>query len=69
MGLVADRFVFVYFALGGTKQAEHARFYLQFLDEVVAQLEAAPGIEGAMAVNTPPFAGTGDGPARVTAEG
>jgi predicted permease len=59
MGLAADRLVFVYLAPVGTKHAESAHPLLQFLDEVVAQLEAAPGIEGATPVNTPPFAGTG----------
>lgn len=70
MGLAADRLVFVYLAPVGTKQAGHARAHLQFLDEVVAQLEAAPGIEGATPVNTPPFAGTGGWDLAVfTAEG
>jgi predicted permease len=59
MGLAADRLVFVYLTSVGTKQAEPVRPLLTFLDEVVAQLEAAPGIEGATPVNTPPFAGTG----------
>lgn len=69
IGLAADRLVFVRLELPQGKYAENAR-HLQFLKEVVAQLEAAPGIEGATPVNTPPFAGTGgwDAP-EFTAEG
>ena len=69
MGLAADRLVFARLALPQAKYADRAR-HLQFLDDVVARLEAAPGIEGATPVNTPPFAGTGgwDAP-EFTAEG
>jgi predicted permease len=69
MGLAADRLVFVQLALPQAKYADGAR-HLQLLEDVVAQLEAAPGIVGATPVNTPPFAGTGgwDAP-EFTAEG
>src|SRR5207245_1631851 len=69
MGLATDRLVFVRLVLPQAKYADGAR-HLQFLEDVVAQLEAAPGIAGATPVNTPPFAGTGgwDAP-EFTAEG
>jgi predicted permease len=69
MGLAADRLVLAQLALPPTKYAEPGR-QLQFLDDVVAALEMAPGIDGATPVNTPPFAGTAgwDAPA-FTAEG
>jgi putative ABC transport system permease protein len=57
MGLAADRLVFVELALPQAKYAERAR-HLQFLNDVVAELEVAPGIEAATPVNTSPFAGT-----------
>jgi predicted permease len=58
MGLAADRLVFVQLAMPQAKYGARDR-HLQFLNEVIAQFEAAPGIEGATPVNTPPFAGTG----------
>jgi len=58
MGLAAERLVFVPLALPQAKYADRAR-HLQFLDEVVARLESAPGIDGATPVNTPPYSGTG----------
>jgi putative ABC transport system permease protein len=69
MGLASDRLVFAQLALPQAKYAERGR-QLQFLDGVVAALEAAPGIDGATPVNTPPFAGTAgwDAPT-FTAEG
>ncbi len=69
MGLAADRLVFVRLELPQAKYADDAR-HRQFLKDVVAQLEAVPGIGGATPVNTPPFAGTGgwDAP-EFTAEG
>lgn len=69
MGLAAERLVLVALALPQAKYADRAR-HLQLLEELVAQLEAAPGIAGATPVNTPPFAGTGgwDAP-EFTAEG
>jgi predicted permease len=69
MGLAKDRLVFVRLDLPKPKYADGAR-HLQFLKDVVARLEAVPGIAGATPVNTPPFAGTGgwDAP-EFTAEG
>jgi predicted permease len=69
MGLAADRLVFVRLALPHAKYADGVR-HLQFQKDVVAQLEAAPGVAGATPVHTPPFAGTGgwDAP-EFTAEG
>jgi predicted permease len=69
MGLAADHLVLVQLALPQGKYADGAR-HLQLLNEVVARLEAAPGIAGATPVNSPPFAGTGgwDAP-EFTAEG
>jgi putative ABC transport system permease protein len=70
MGLAADRLVFVELAPLPSQPKAPARPYDQFHDEVVAQLEAAPGIEAATPVHTPPFAGTGGWDAPVfTAEG
>jgi predicted permease len=59
MGLAADRLVFVELSPLPSEPGASARQREQFHDEVVAQLEAAPGIEGATPVHTPPFAGTG----------
>src|SRR6266568_1645242 len=69
MGLAKDRLVFVRLVLPHAKYADDTR-HRQFLKDVVAQLEAVPGIGGATPVNTPPFAGTGgwDAP-EFTAEG
>jgi putative ABC transport system permease protein len=69
MGLAADRLVFVRLTLPQVKYADVVR-HRQFLDDVVEELAAAPGIEGATAVHTQPFAGTGgwDAP-HFTAEG
>jgi predicted permease len=58
-GLAADRLVFVELAAVGGETSAGARPLPGFLDEVVARLEATPGIEGATPVNTPPYAGTG----------
>jgi len=69
MGLAAERLVFVELALPHAKYADRTR-HIQFLDALVAQLEAVPGIAGATPVNTPPFAGTGGWDASTfTAEG
>jgi putative ABC transport system permease protein len=54
-GLAADRLVLVPLVV---PYASPERRQL-FLDEVVARLEATPGIERATPVHTPPFAGTG----------
>jgi putative ABC transport system permease protein len=69
MGLAADHLVFVELDLPQGKYADDTR-HLQVLNELIAQLEAAPGIAGATPVNTAPFAGTGGWDAPVfTAEG
>ncbi len=69
MGLAAHRLFFVRLVLPQEKYADGAR-HLQLLKELVAEIQAAPGIAGATPVNTPPFAGTGgwDAP-EFTAEG
>jgi predicted permease len=69
MGLEADRLVFVELSLPEAKYAAEGR-HLQFLNDVVAELEAVPAVAGATPVHSPPFAGTGgwDVP-RFTAEG
>jgi putative ABC transport system permease protein len=70
-GLAADRLAFVELAPRPSQTgATTARTSDAFHEEVVARLEATPGIEGATLVHTPPFAGTGgwDAPA-FTAEG
>ena len=58
MGLAADRLVFIDLDLPQAKYADGAR-HLRFLNEVIADVEAAPGISGVTPVNTAPFAGTG----------
>jgi predicted permease len=68
-GLAADRLVFVSLSLPQVKYGNRER-HLQFLNDLVAQLEAAPGIAAATPVSVGPFAATGgwDLP-RFTAEG
>jgi putative ABC transport system permease protein len=68
MGLAADRLVFVRLALPQAIHADRQR-HLSYLDQVVAALEAAPGVEAATPINTPPFAGTGGWDATWAAEG
>jgi predicted permease len=58
MGLAADRLVFVRLALPQAKYGDRAH-HLQFLKDVVAQLEAGPDITAATPVNVGPFSGTG----------
>ena len=69
MGLAADRLVLLKLELPDAKYADATRHF-QLLEELVARLEAAPGVAGATPVNSPPFAGTGgwDAP-EFTAEG
>ena len=69
IGVAADRLVFVELALPYAKYVEPGR-QAQFLDEIVARLEAAPAIAAATPVNVRPFSGDGgwDVP-RFTAEG
>jgi putative ABC transport system permease protein len=69
MGLSADRLVFVRLALPHVKYGDRAP-HLQFLDDIVAELEARPDIAAATPVNVPPFSGTrGWDVPRFTAEG
>jgi putative ABC transport system permease protein len=56
MGLAADRLVIAELELPSAKYADPAR-RLRFLDDVIARLESAPGVDGATPINTPPFAG------------
>lgn len=57
-GIASHRLVFVEFALPQATSGDRDA-HLAFLDEVVAELGSAPGIQGATPVNTPPFAGSG----------
>lgn len=68
VGLPAERLVLVQLALAQAKYADRTR-HLQFLNDVVAQLEAAPGIARATPINNPPYAGVGWDVPRFTAEG
>jgi predicted permease len=68
-GLAADRLFLVSLSLPPVKEDELAPRRLQFLDDVIAQLAGAPGIERATPVNAPPFAGTGWDAVEYTAEG
>jgi putative ABC transport system permease protein len=69
IGLAADRLVFVELSLPYSKYVNRNR-QAQFLDEIVARLEAVPDIAAATPVNVRPFSGNGgwDVP-RFTAEG
>jgi predicted permease len=69
MGLAADRLVFISLDLPQAKYGDRQR-HLQFLKDVVSQLESAPEIAGATPINVLPFSGT-DGweLPRFTAEG
>jgi putative ABC transport system permease protein len=58
LGLAADRLVFVQLAFPLAKYADQTRHF-QFLDDIVAHLNATPGIAAATAINTRPYAGTG----------
>jgi putative ABC transport system permease protein len=66
--LGADRLLFVSLALPQDRYADRAR-HLQFLEEIVARLEAAPAIAAATAINAAPFSGVGWEVPAVTAEG
>jgi hypothetical protein len=57
MGLAADRLVLVFLAVPKAKYPDGTP-HVQFLRDVVAGLEAVPGIERATPVHSPPFAGT-----------
>jgi putative ABC transport system permease protein len=68
MGLATNRLVFVQLSLPQPEYADRGR-HLRFLDDVVAELEAVPGIAAATPVNAAPFAGTGAWDALITGEG
>lgn len=69
LGLAAERLVFVELSVPYAKVRDRAR-HSQFLDAVVAELDASPAVAAATPVNVPPFSGTGgwDVP-RFTGEG
>jgi putative ABC transport system permease protein len=58
LGMTADRLFLVSLSLHTVKDDELARPRLQFLDDVIARIKGAPGIEKATPVTTAPFAGT-----------
>jgi predicted permease len=66
--LGADRLVLVSLALPQDRYTERDR-RLQFLEEVVARLQAAPAIAAATPVNATPFSGVGWDVPTITAEG
>jgi predicted permease len=68
LGLPADRLVLVDLHIPEAQHAER-RQHAQFLDEVIAQLEAAPAIAAATPVNRSPFSGQGWDVPRFTVEG
>lgn len=68
LGLPADRLVLVDLHMPQARYAER-RAHAQFLDEVIAQLEAVPAISAATPVNVSPFSGQGWDLPRFTAEG
>jgi predicted permease len=68
LGLPADRLVLLDLHMPQAKYAER-RQHAQFLDEVIARLEAVPAISAATPVNVSPFSGQGWDLPRFTAEG
>jgi putative ABC transport system permease protein len=68
IGLATDRLSFVRLELPQSIYGDRAR-HLQFLEQVVDALEAAPGVAAATPINTPPFSGTGAWDATWAAEG
>lgn len=68
LGLAAERLVLVDLHLPSAAYAERER-RAQFLDEVLTQLEAVPGISAVTPVNVAPFTDRGWDVPRVTAEG
>ena len=68
LGLPADRLVLLDLHMPQSQYAERRR-HAQFLDEVIAQLEALPAISAATPVNVSPFSGQGWDLPRFTAEG
>jgi putative ABC transport system permease protein len=68
LGLPADRLVIVDLHLPQADYAER-RQHAQLLDDLIAQLEAAPAISAATPVNVSPFSGQGWDLPRFTADG
>jgi putative ABC transport system permease protein len=68
LGLPADRLVMVDLHLPEAKYADR-RQHAQFLDDIMAQLEAVPAISAATPVNLSPFSGQGWDLPQFTAEG
>lgn len=68
IGLPADRLALVNLKIPPGKFAERNR-YAQFLDELIAHLEAVPAISAATPVNVSPFTGLGWDLPRFAAEG
>jgi putative ABC transport system permease protein len=68
LGLPADRLVLLDLHMPQQRYAER-RQHAQFLDDVMAQLQAVPGISAATPVNISPFSGQGWDLPRFTAEG
>jgi predicted permease len=68
IGLAADRLVLVDLKMPPGKYEGRAR-HAQFLDDVIAHLEAVPAIAAATPVNLAPFSGQGWDLPRFTAEG
>ena len=68
LGLSADRLVLLDLHMPQAQYVERRR-HAQFLDEVIAQLEALPAILAATPVNVSPFSGQGWDLPRFTAEG
>lgn len=68
IGIAADRLVLVSLDLPQSRSADRGR-HAQFLDDVIAQLEAVPAISAATPVNRSPFSDRGWDVPRFTAEG
>ena len=68
LGLPADRLVLLDLHVPQATYADRRR-HAQFLDDVIARLEAVPAISAATPVNVPPFSGQGWDLPRFTAEG
>ena len=68
LGLPVDRLVLLDLHIPQAKYVDRRR-HTQFLDDVIAQLEAVPTISAATPVNVSPFSGQGWDLPRFTAEG
>lgn len=68
LGLPADRLVLVDLRIPEVRYSDR-RQHARFLDDAIAQLEAAPAIAAATPVNLPPFSGQGWDLPKLSAEG